>query len=206
MTVQLPSQSTFASHGLTDVALDHPFSPESSTSPSSDDTDEGWVTGCGVFSQDKLDNNTDVAISKSLRFAFCPHGNALAVARFRRRAQLLAFDCLVDDNVATRHDSKRHDVKERKLAGFSRMRRIIAWKEDEHGLWLVGDEELPGRRIRDWWAGMTQRTSPRKASAVTFDMVQEVSNGTHAGAYTNEACEVLLSIVERLQVSTRLHG
>ena len=206
MTVNLPTQSTFASQGLTDVTLDHPFSPESSTSPSSDDTDEGWVTGCGMFSQDKLGETADVAISKSLRFAFCPHGNALAVARFRRRAQLLAFDCLVDDSVATRHDSRRHNVKERRLAGFSRMRRIIAWKEDEHGLWLVGDEVLPGRRIRDWWAGMTHRTSLRKASAVTVDMVQEMSNGTHAGAYTTEACEVLSSIVERLQVSSHMHG
>ncbi|KAL7420434.1 hypothetical protein Q5752_004384 [Cryptotrichosporon argae] len=183
----LPLSHVLAAHGLYDSDLHVPFIAEQAAElarltayGSARPIDAAWRTGWARLEPTDdypLLPGSSSARDRPVHFYFCPAGDANAATHFRRHAQVLAID-----EVAAK---------------------ILAWWEDEHGLWLVTDEsrwsettllgawrdivgdDWPGQPIRDQaeasadWRGSIAPRNVWAEACELFVQVLEALNALH---------------------------
>lgn len=116
------------------------------------------------------------------------------MARFRRQSQLLALGTLP---TAPGPSSTR----------FGRVKQVLAWWEDGHGLWSVVDEEAEeGLNLVERWSqimhdpGMEDVVDDEELVPSNLNKRLEMSGPEREAVY-GEICLLLLKVVECLRVS-----
>lgn len=214
----IPTDAVFAAHGLSDVKLNLPsydkpqpalsaILPLSATHQALGE----YISGTAVFAP--AGDRTPVLVKgpvkpRSVRFSFCPHGDAVAMAQFRRRAQISVLDTIspgIPSNFPCSSTEHRR---------YGRIKEVVAWWEDVDGLWLITDgEEDESMTLVEWWSrAMTDE-----------EAVEDVGDVGHSKSHLNgskhsardfpdrngalnlvrwgKACEKLVQIVDALRVS-----
>jgi len=200
----IPSDSVFAAHGLHNVQLDvpqiRPTAVAPLTIPASDSfATAEWVAGTALLRPTErfplLVPSTTVASSLPVRFSFCPAFDPSSMARFRRQSQLLALGTIP---TAPGPSTTR----------FGRVKQVLAWWEDGHGLWSVVDEEAEeGINLVERWSqimhdpGMDDVVDNSEMLPSNVERRVEMSKRQRETVY-GEICELLLKVVECLRVRT----
>jgi hypothetical protein len=192
----LPSADVLQAHGLSDVELNLRIIEDATLFSSSfrPSHREDWVAGWA-----KLDVKPDFPLLSSeekgysrVRFAFCPLENHDSVSRFRRQAQLLALDTI--PNQAGPSERLR----------FAHVKAVLAWWEDEYGLWMITDEDdLERMRLVDWWAGFMERSSTSLDEHLSNAQSRRPRDGEDIWI---SACDTLTMVVQCLKVSCNSRG
>jgi hypothetical protein len=117
------------------------------------------------------------------------------MARFRRQSQLLALGTIP---TAPGPSTTR----------FGRVKQVLAWWEDGHGLWSVVDEEAEeGINLVERWSqimhdpGMDDVVDNSEMLPSNVERRVEMSKRQRETVY-GEICELLLKVVECLRVRT----
>ena len=203
----VPSTSTFEAHGLFDVTLDlpqfqyHPTSTSVVPLSASYEAHTDFLSGAALLtSTEELPLLVKGIIKKyPVRFSFCPRDDSSALANFRRQAQLLVLDTL---------PTSSHDV--RLSRRYGRIAEVIAWWEDDHGLWLLTNADTTQwLSLVEWWSKammdkespdtiLHSKTSPSSAKSESpFSFEERQSKSL---LLWGKACEVLLRVVHCLTV------
>jgi hypothetical protein len=229
MLQSIPSEAVFAAHGLYDVVLDLPPSIPPYVTHSlnyghtSSHTTSNRISGWAKFRP--VPTYPPFPSSKSsyeeVRFYLGQAGDPSSLSMFRRQAQLIALDTVslprstpgsssststdpLPDASPPRRRESNTSIDTHKRYGLDK--EVLAWWEDEHGLWLLTlmDRE-PTQDLVEVWGGIIGRGD-------VHHQVRELINGenktspkgkmrsTGMEAYA-EACEVLLKVVDCLTVS-----
>ena len=208
----MPSEAVFASHGLSKISLDltplqqAPLGLASILSPSATyHATEEWLSGSAELipttTLPLLVNWEDVA--RPVRFIFCPWGDSAIMARFRRQAQIIVLDTLPPPSRSPSASSSstlhRH---------YGRIKQVIAWWEDDTGLWLITDEDTEERRsLVEWWSQLmvdeedndvVERTEKMRMNGSGIH--SEPKTGPSSLARYGAACGTLLSVINCLRV------
>jgi hypothetical protein len=203
-----PSETIFAAHGLVDISFDLPSLPSSSTNngiavppTTSSGNGLGWTWGrAKLLVANGYPLIVPVEPGTKVHFCLCSHGDPVLSSQFRHRAQILALDTLplldsASDLAKFTEETGCHRPR------ITRTRRIIAWWEDEYGLWLVTNEDdRESMSLREWWSrnmaheplgdGEGGPTSSITSSSIPKGMLMY-----------SECCQALLAVVKTLQVS-----
>ena len=164
----VPSSETLAAHGLKDFEIDVP--PSSIRQSSLTGQAQLWPvpvypTLVPIHSED----------DRKVRLRWCPRGDVEVETNFRRTAQIIALDCCQPSTAYTLSRSRSHNGQgsgsiisssdkfqfstEEQLRPARRAgkdKKIMAWWEDQYGLWLVTREEVLGDFVplAQFWENM----------------------------------------------------
>lgn len=209
MYLHTPSISILSIHGLTEVVFDssgttrqHPtrssFS-STSTAITSDISYQESISGWAM-----LEPQTDYPLlmdvqprKRQVRFSFCSKHDPSATLRFRKRAQFIALDTL-SDQVPGGMTLRRNTERRR----YSSVRQLLAWWEDEQGLWLITDEDHGAiASLSSRWPKMPWNDIDRN-DFTEFDESFSGEVGSDITPVCARICQTLLHVVLCLQVRT----
>lgn len=202
----IPSDLVFAAHGLYNVQLDipqlRPTPAANLTIPASDSfVTAEWVAGTATLRPTErfplLVPAASDSPSLAVRFSFCPAFDPTSMARFRRQSQLLALGTIP---TAPGPSTTR----------FGRVKQVLAWWEDGHGLWSVVDEEPDeGINLVERWSqimhdpDMEDVVNDKEMLPSNIGRRAEMSKPQREEVY-GEICLLLLKVVECLRVCPSL--
>lgn len=205
-STSIPAESVFAAHGLFSVTLDIPtpassktFIPRAHAAATSLNQLSGWVTGDALLTPvDKFPVFRGGAQYRShpVNFAFCPIGDPTLLAQFRRQAQFRALDSL-DYTIGT----PPHGGKGKEPATLAS--EVIAWWEDENGLWMVVEQSPPDTIpfIENWSTVMLgARLGDQHIRGATDGVQNAVRTPTSSSLLYANVCETLSEVARRLKV------
>lgn len=196
----VPSDNVFSAHGLYHVKLDVPAirsaAPVTITIPAADTfATAEWIAGTAELRPvDRFPLLRPTAkIPSTVRFSFCPSSDQHSMARFRRQAQLLALGTIP----TAPGPSNR----------YGRVREVIAWWEDEHGLWFVVDEEPEeGINLVEAWSKIMQDpdmedlADAKEGLPTNTERRSKMSSDQALKVYA-EICELLVKVIKAIKVS-----
>ena len=212
----VPFQAVCASHGLSRISLD--WAPDQLAPPglasilplSATDQPIGeWICGSAdLLPTEKLPLLVSLGdTARHVRFTFCPRGDSAIMARFRRQAQILVLDTLPPPSRSS-FGSPSAAVHRH----YGRIKQVVAWWEDDTGLWLITDEDTEERRslIEVWSQYMIDEEvidvveKPEKMPMNGLGTRSAPDIGSSSLARYGAACRILLSVINCLRV--RLHS
>jgi hypothetical protein len=219
MIEPLPTEEIFAKHGLFDITFDWPTTFNSDVdhtlkfNPTSVHTITNRVSGWGKLRPvEAYPTFTQDPSFDEVRFYWTPISDPAAMARFRRQAQIIALDTIPMPGDASRSKSfspgpsSSSFFKDRRHPRYGLDKEIIAWWEDDHGLWLVTlMERVDTKDLVQAWGeifGMGDRAQEgRELVDGQHKHVRKDKSKASGMACYGEACEVLLQVVDCMMVS-----
>jgi hypothetical protein len=225
MLQSIPSEAVFAAHGLHDVVLDlppnippsvtHTLSYNTTPAHKTSNRISGWAKFRPVPAYPTFP--TGRVLYDEVRLYLGPIGDPASMARFRRQAQLIALDTVplpwtapgtsapvsADPSSSVLGPDARNAIKQEER--YCVDNEVIAWWEDEHGLWLLTMmDRNTTQDLVDVWGGILGQgdVNHQVRQLVNGERKPQgkgkmSGNGMEACA---EACEVLLRVVDCLMV------